>query len=324
MKQSERVFKFLAIRQVLSVDMVKMAWRAARSAQDTNTHEIVFNLLLNMTSVLSTAHRKSLMRSLCEVPVSEASKESMLLAQNLVLSSANDMNKKGEEKDQNSNASTIRRGVNCLWSIMQDGSGASRDIASLALSSLSALLCRPELEFQREIYLVKCIEHISESKSVPQMMYMMQSLLFMYFEDDQDGDDKSNNIVTRAHVIEELDREHHLLSVLMGELESFKKSCESRVPGNDTRLTSVFIDPQVVREKHWQCTYDEQIRARLDFFSLILSSSSLLVTSTFAKTMWNNLIVRSVLFLSLRRTHSNSNQQHTRYVPSHKRNVSSH
>ena len=145
-----------------------------------------------------------------------------------------------------------------------------------------SLLCPPCLpcfadlsfEFQREIYLVKCIEHISESKSVPQMMYMVQSLLFMYFEDDQDGDDKSNNIVTRAHVIEELDREHHLLSVLMGELESFKKSCESRVPGNDTRLTSVFIDPQVVREKHWQCMHESRF-VHVWIFSRIPSCSSL-------------------------------------------------
>jgi len=167
MKQSERVFAFLAIRKVLSVNVVKMVWRAAQNAQDANTHEIVLTLLHNITYVLSTAHRKSLMRSICDVSVKNMSKEVMMLTQNLVLVSASDMNNKEKSSDDaSSNSSTIRRGVNCLWSIMQDGSGAIRDIASLALTSLSSLLCRPELEFQREIYLEKCIQHISESKSV--------------------------------------------------------------------------------------------------------------------------------------------------------------
>jgi hypothetical protein len=135
--------------------------------------------------------------------------------------------------------------------------------------------------------------HTQIHTQVPQMMYIMQSMLLMYFEDHDDdaGGKARDDVVTRANAIDELNRKHHLLGVLMDELESFKKSCETRIPGNETRLVSVFIDPQVVREKHWQCTYDEQIQARLDFLSLVLSSSSLLVTNNFAKIMWHNLIV---------------------------------
>ena len=109
-------------------------------------------------------------------------------------------------------------GLELIWRLVQDESGANEEVVAEALPTMQECLTRDRAQSQRFHFMKLCLDNIRASKSVFQALAVLRTLIdtFAY-----SAHLRVSNSDSRAGVVEQLQREYNLVDLLVKDVVNY-------------------------------------------------------------------------------------------------------
>eukprot|EP00004_Rigifila_ramosa_P006247 TRINITY_DN1692_c0_g1_i1.p1 TRINITY_DN1692_c0_g1~~TRINITY_DN1692_c0_g1_i1.p1 ORF type:complete len:3114 (-),score=719.02 TRINITY_DN1692_c0_g1_i1:25-8475(-) len=313
MRRCEELPQFLAQLGLLTTSHLDLLWDSAAGMHETIQH-VVFRTVASLALTLSREHADHMFTKIAAIPFNAYDKETVTLVTSFTnnaffrLSQALQYDAYDTAYPSVATApppvvTTLPEhcyGISLLWALMQDGSGASEEIAGLAFQGLTDFFTRSAFCFPlRTRYMELCIKNLAEHRSVPRTLRFLQSVITTYPKKKkplpaiplhlqsaaslQPAVQQTTD--TQGGVVTWLVESHQLLQLLLEDLSNFLFGASL----NPAPLTDGDDVPPLLAPAQVDL---DALNERLSFLSFVLLANAMMLPEN-VSLLWDLLVERA-------------------------------
>ncbi|ETO28198.1 hypothetical protein RFI_08932 [Reticulomyxa filosa] len=285
MKQATDILRFMCIENVLTMDHLSVIWsaleRAAQKLDDVdNELQTICKIIDDIASHLNVDHFEFLFSKFEKLSAKELTEHHLQLMKDL-------MRNMYMKTITNESAERI---ANVLWNLVQDETCANEKLETQAQNLLKEVLSAYcSKEFRLKI-LVKCVDNLSEHKSVVSSLHVLERVIDIYPLSTEVGEQPD-----RWGVVQYLDKEFSMMKKFFEDIKYFKEQATAKAKAIRDSREQKEMDEEyfsiINQMKDSKCIYLEEIKQRLEFLDLLLNKSNIRLKKDHIDIIWDIMVV---------------------------------
>jgi len=188
LKRSSEIARFLSYSHALDNRELGIIWEASKGHESVTHH--IYRTISEFSVDLGHEQMEYLFGKLSEIPFHQYDVITVGLAKSLTQHAIE------IEASSNTKPRKCWFGLDLFWDIIQDESTASAEVQTAVMATLVQFLSWEECYLQRVPIMEKVLHNLSQSKSVPRSLHILDNILNTYQSDDsrRNGDSVAKTI----------------------------------------------------------------------------------------------------------------------------------